>query len=237
MRGSAPGGFRIAADAPPAGDYVDRFGAGSRALHWSYALPFLALVLTGLGMLVPEAKAIAIGGSRLVPALHIAAGILLLAGPPLVYLGAADRTLVHRDLARIAHVGWDDARWLAWAALATIGFQRREPRAGKFNAGQKLNAAFTVLVGAALAATGVALAIHAARKGVFDVNLAQRIFTLHGLLAYVSLPVVAVHIYLATTNPATREALRGITRGHVRRDWASRHHPRWVADEDGKGLP
>lgn len=237
MPGSAPGGCRIAADSRAAPEYIERFSAGSRALHWSYALPFVALILTGLGMLIPEAKGVAVGGSRLVPALHIAAGFFLLAGPPLTYLGASDRGLVHRDAARIARFGLRDVRWLAWAGKATIGFQRREPAAGKFNAGQKLNSAFTVATGAALAATGVALTIHSVRKGIFDVDLAQRIFTLHGLLAYAAMPVVGVHIYLATVNPGTREALRGITKGIVRRDWASRHHPGWVADEDGKGLP
>lgn len=188
-------------------------------------------------MLIPEAKGLAIGGSRLVPALHIAAGAFLLAGPPLAYFGAADRHLVRRDAARVASLGSRDVRWLGWAVRSAVGFQLREPTAGKFNAGQKLNTLFTVVTGSGLAATGVALTIHAVRKGVFDVNVAQRIFTLHGLLAYVAIPVVAVHIYLATANPATREALRGITRGVVRRDWARRHHPGWVADDDGKGLP
>jgi cytochrome b subunit of formate dehydrogenase len=41
--------------------------------------------------------------------------------------------------------------------------------------------------------------------------------------------LVAGHIYLAVLHPATRGALRGMTLGDVDRDWASRHHAKWVS--------
>jgi Tfp pilus assembly protein PilF len=37
------------------------------------------------------------------------------------------------------------------------------------------------------------------------------------------------HLWLALIWPATRPALRGITLGSVRRDWAAEHHPKWDA--------
>jgi len=46
--------------------------------------------------------------------------------------------------------------------------------------------------------------------------------------------LVAGHMYLALIHPATRPALRGITRGSVRRDWAEHHHAEWVAAVDAR---
>ncbi len=50
----------------------------------------------------------------------------------------------------------------------------------------------------------------------------------HGLAAGAATLLVAGHVYLAVLHPATRHALRGITLGTVRRDWAEDHHADWV---------
>jgi formate dehydrogenase subunit gamma len=50
---------------------------------------------------------------------------------------------------------------------------------------------------------------------------------LHDGLMYVSLGLLVGHLYLAMIHPATRHALRGITVGTVREDWAARHHAKW----------
>ena len=44
----------------------------------------------------------------------------------------------------------------------------------------------------------------------------------------ISLVLLVGHLYLAVIHPSTRHALRGITRGEVREDWAERHHAKWV---------
>ena len=54
----------------------------------------------------------------------------------------------------------------------------------------------------------------------------------HGLAAGAAAVLVAGHVYLAVIHPATRHALRGITLGSVRRDWAEQHHAEWVAALD-----
>ena len=47
---------------------------------------------------------------------------------------------------------------------------------------------------------------------------------LHDGLMYVSLVLLAGHLYLAVLHPATRHALRGITLGTVDEEWAAKHH-------------
>jgi formate dehydrogenase subunit gamma len=51
---------------------------------------------------------------------------------------------------------------------------------------------------------------------------------LHDTLMYVSVVVVAGHLYLSLVHPTTRHALRGMTLGSVREDWARRHHAKWL---------
>jgi cytochrome b subunit of formate dehydrogenase len=50
---------------------------------------------------------------------------------------------------------------------------------------------------------------------------------LHDGLMYVSLVLLVGHLYLALIHPATRHALRGMTLGDVRVEWAMRHHAKW----------
>lgn len=51
---------------------------------------------------------------------------------------------------------------------------------------------------------------------------------LHDALMYLSVVIVAGHLYLSLIHPSTRHALRGMTLGTVRADWAQTHHAKWT---------
>jgi formate dehydrogenase subunit gamma len=55
-------------------------------------------------------------------------------------------------------------------------------------------------------------------------------------LTYVSVVLVAGHLYLALIHPTTRHALRGITTGEVDEAWARKHHAKWVDTERRAAL-
>ncbi len=224
---------------PAASDHlVRRFGRGSRWLHWAHACAFFLLLASGLSLLIPEVKGLNLFGQRLASMLHVAGAAVFVFAPPAIYVQARDRHLIHRDVRRLFAFGRCDVPWLRYAVLAVLGFRAPQPATAKFNPGQKLNAAYTVVVGLGLIATGTVLAINLYRKGVFDVSFVEAVFPLHTILTVASMPVVAIHFYLATLNPGTRESLRGITLGVVRREWAARHHSRWLEDdEDGGASP
>ena len=61
--------------------------------------------------------------------------------------------------------------------------------------------------------------------------------TVHVTLTWISLVLLVGHLYLALVHPTTRHALRGMTRGDVREDWAATA-PRQVArpDQAPRGL-
>jgi formate dehydrogenase subunit gamma len=112
----------------------------------------------------------------------------------------------------------EDLRWLL----------RRGGRAGRFNAGQKLNAIVTAAFAVLFGISGFLL-WYGERETRF--RLANTIL-LHDGLMYAALVLLAGHLYLSLIHPSTRHALRGIVRGTVEIEWARRHHPRWAALAD-----
>ena len=94
---------------------------------------------------------------------------------------------------------------------------------GRFNAGQKINAILTAAFAVLFGVSGLLLWFG-------EENTRYRFAStviLHDGLMYVSLVLVAGHLYLTLIHPATRHSLRGMTVGNVRGDWAARHHAKW----------
>ena len=96
---------------------------------------------------------------------------------------------------------------------------------GRFNAGQKLNAIAHRRLRRPLRRLGLLLWL-----GERDTPLPLRRHRLHDTLTYLLVFLVSGHLYLALIHPTTRHALRGMTRGDVREDWAAMHHSKWVAE-------
>jgi formate dehydrogenase subunit gamma len=190
--------------------YVPRFSAVERLLHWVNALGFFFLLATGLILYLPSLSVL-VARRQLIQSLHFWAGVGWLAALAAVVLLGGRRLLATvRELERFDR---DDLRWLRGG---------RTPQ-GRFNAGQKVNtaltAAFTVLFGV----SGLLLWF-----GEQDTRFRfASTVILHDGLMYVSLALLAGHLYLALIHPATRHALRGMTLGDVRVEWATRHHAKW----------
>jgi formate dehydrogenase subunit gamma len=193
-------------------EYVRRFSRTERAVHWVHASAFFVLLGSGLVLYVPSLSA-AISRRPLVKDVHVYTAIVWVVALALV-VAAGDRRGLRRTLRDLDRFDEDDLLWL-----------RRVPRPqGRFNAGQKLNAALTAAFAVLFAVSGTLLWL-GERDTTF--RFASTIL-LHDGLMYVSLVLLVGHLYLALIYPATRHALRGMTRGSVRRDWALRHHEKWI---------
>ncbi|HEX2039602.1 MAG TPA: cytochrome b/b6 domain-containing protein [Acidimicrobiales bacterium] len=124
---------------PPAGESWRRNGEGSRfdgvekALHWANAALFFALMATAVALFV-DPVSVWIGRRALVRDLHVAAGVLLPV-PWLLAFTVGRTPMLLADVRRLDR--WTDVDW-RW--LRSLG---RDPylEVGKFNPGQKLNAA------------------------------------------------------------------------------------------------
>jgi formate dehydrogenase subunit gamma len=129
-------------------------------------------------------------------------------------VACGDRRALLRTAREVDRFDRDDFRWL-------LG--RRPAPQGRLNAGQKLNSALTAAFTLLFLVSGLLLWL-----GERDTRFRfASTVLLHDGLMYVSLLLLAGHLYLAVIHPATRHALRGITVGAVSEDWAARHHPRW----------
>jgi formate dehydrogenase subunit gamma len=194
--------------------YVKRFSAAERVLHWVNAAGFFFLLVTGLILYLPSLSML-VSRRQTIQGIHFWGGVgWLCVLAAVVVLGFRRLTATAREIERF---DTDDLRWLRG---------RKTPQ-GKFNAGQKVNAiltaAFTVLFGI----SGVLLWV-----GEQDTRFRfASTVILHDGLMYVSLLLLVGHLYLALIHPATRHALRGMTLGDVRVEWAVRHHPKWNPDD------
>ena len=201
------------ASEPAAPPRLLRFTRTERTLHWVHASAFFALLATGLILYVPSLS-IWISRRNLVKNVHIWVAVAWAAALVLVVV-LGNRRALRETWREIETLDRDDRRWLRG---------RRAPQ-GRFNAGQKVNAILTVAFAALFVVSGFFLWL-GERDHRFLLNGAV---VVHDAAMYVSLVLLAGHLYLALIHPATRHALRGMTRGDVREDWAELHHAKWAA--------
>lgn len=187
-------------------------------MHWTQALLFLVLFATAAALYIPAVSEL-VGRRELVRNVHVLAGVVLPLPVTIGALGRGGRAL-RADLGRADRFTPDD-----WAWLRSFG-RARGLRTGKFNAGQKLNAAFTggsILV---LLATGAVMRWYEP----FPLSWRTGATFVHDLVAAALFVTVAGHVVLASRETESFSAMRG--GGYVSRDWAERKAPAWLDEVD-----
>jgi formate dehydrogenase subunit gamma len=116
----------------------------------------------------------------------------------------------------------DDRRWFRGRGRA-VTLAAGNVEVGKFNAGQKLNAAFVAAAGVVMLMTGSIMKWfepfpNAWRTGATFV---------HDWTAFALGLAIIGHIWLAFNDPP---ALEGMWRGTVPAEWARRNRPRWYRE-------
>ncbi|MGA5127465.1 cytochrome b/b6 domain-containing protein [Streptomyces pseudogriseolus] len=201
------------ADAPPAATTVRRFGPAQRWAHRATAVLMGVCVATAACLYLPQLAQL-VGRRALVVTLHQWSGLLL----PVPVLAALVSRAFRADLGRLNRFGPHDRVWLR-AALRRDRRPASRP-AGKFNAGQKLYAAW--IAGATLVMLGTGLLMWFTHLTPLVWRTAATF--VHDWLALTVGIVLAGHIGMALADP---EARRGLRTGSVGRDWAEREHPMW----------
>src|ERR1700742_2550216 len=189
------------APTPPSAP-LRRWSRTERAVHWVHATAFCVLLGSGLCLYLPSLAEL-VSRRPLLKHIHLYTAAAWAVALVLIFV-VGDR----RSLVRTAR---------------EVDDLRTDSRLTK---GQKLN---TVIV--------AAFAILFAVSG-FDLWYGERdtrfrfanALLIHDWLMYVSLFIFVGHLYYALILPSTRHSLSGMTRGWVRRDWAQRRHPEWVAE-------
>jgi formate dehydrogenase subunit gamma len=202
---------------PEAGRMIDRFSRSSRWVHWLTAIFMTVCILTA-AVLYNSSIAIVVGHRYLVEQIHVYSGFAL---PVPLIVGLVSRA--YRDdtrrLNRFTAHDW------AWLRSRT----RRDGRieVGKFNAGQKLNAALSAGSIGVLLISGVVmyftnLSPLAWRRGATFV---------HDWFALAVGLLVVGHIVMAVKDAP---AMSGMRTGRVPLRWARREHGAWAREVSGE---
>lgn len=198
-------------------DRLIRFSPGERVLHWVNAALFLIMLATGAALYVPQLS-VAVGRRALVEDVHVWCGLAL--PVPLLLTALAGRwgRGFRADSRRLNRWTDDDRRWLRrWGRDPSV-------RNGKFNAGQKLNAAFTVGTIVVMLGTGLVMRF----PNLWPLAWRTGATFVHDWLFLAAFVVVVGHVLYAVGDP---DALRSMVRGWVPAGWARRHAPRWYEEE------
>jgi formate dehydrogenase subunit gamma len=192
---------------------VPRFSPAERWVHRVTAVLMGVCVGTAACLYLPQLAEL-VGRRELVVRVHEWSGLLL---PVPVLAGLVSRAF-RKDLRLLNRFGAHDGVWLR-AALRRDARPESRP-AGKFNAGQKVYAAW--IAGAVLVMLGTGLLM-------WFTHLAPLVWRtsatfVHDWLALTIGIVLAGHIGMAMARP---EARRGLRTGSVSKEWAEEEHPLW----------
>jgi formate dehydrogenase subunit gamma len=195
---------------------VRRFGKATRSVHWTVALLMIVCIVTA-AILYNGSIGAAIGHRHLVELIHVYSGFAL---PVPILLGAISGAY-RLDLRRLNRFTPRDWRWLR-------SRNRRDGsiKVGKFNAGQKLNAALSGGAIAALLVTGIIMYFPSLTRLSWRTGATF----VHDWFALAVGLLVVGHIIYALRDS---EALRGMRTGRVSASWARTEHAAWADEELG----
>jgi formate dehydrogenase subunit gamma len=212
---------------PDSGRKIERFTYFERAAHWSNAIAFCVLAISGLVMAFGKFVLLPLTGSTLLGWLgwplktaHNFAGPLF----------AVSLVIVFFTFLRSNWPSRDDWNWLRRGGGL---FGGEEPPSHRFNAGEKLvfwGGVFFLgvfVVGSGLVLDKILPGLDYQRG---DMQIAHMI---HSISAMLIMTVFLGHIYIGTIG--MKGAYRAMKTGYVDEGWAREHHRLWYEDiRDGK---
>lgn len=215
---------RIRTEEGHSGRTITRFNLLERANHWMVATSFIILGLSGLNLtfgrhvllpvIGPYAFATLSGWGKVAHnflAFPFTLGILLM-----LLLWVRDNIPNRRDI--------------EWFRMGGGLIGRGHPKAGRFNAGQKVVFWITVLGGSLVAVSGYFLIFPF--WGSTTVNDMQLAHIVHSILSVLMIAAMIAHIYIGSIG--MEGAFDAMGSGQVDLNWAREHHSLWVEEEMAK---
>jgi formate dehydrogenase subunit gamma len=199
---------------PDPGDTLLRFDRVERTVHWVNAALFGVLMLTGAALYAGPISTL-VGHRDVVRNIHVYCG-LALPLPLLVAVLGRRGARLRTDLGRLNRWSRDDARW----------FRRRlrgDVRLGKFNPGQKLNAAFIAAATVVMLATGSIMHWF----DLFPLDWRTGATFVHDWFTLGIWISVLGHIFFALRDSESLESMLG---GGIAASWARRKAPLWYEE-------
>jgi formate dehydrogenase subunit gamma len=191
-----------------------RFDRVERTVHWVNATLFGTLMLTGAALYAGPISTL-VGNREVVRTIHVYSGLAL---PIPLLIGVLGRhgARLRRDLGRLNRWSRDDRRWFRRGRRDTV-------RLGKFNPGQKLNAAFIAGAGVVMLATGSIMKWF----DLFSLDWRTGATFVHDWFALGIWAAVIGHILFAVRDSDALDSMLG---GTVPASWARKKAPLWYEE-------
>ncbi|MEO6745086.1 MAG: formate dehydrogenase subunit gamma [Caldimonas sp.] len=212
---------------PNTGRVIQRFTYFERAAHWSNAIAFCVLAISGLVIAFGKFLLLPLIGGALfgwltymLKTAHNFVGPLFTVSLVIVFLTFLRSNMPSRD----------DLKWLAKGGGL---FGGSEPPSHRFNAGEKLVFWGGVFIlGALVVSTG--LVLDKVLPGLDYLRGDMQVAHMwHSICAILMMALFLGHIYLGTIG--MRGAYHAMKTGYVDEGWAREHHRYWYEDiRDGK---
>ncbi|WP_298926154.1 formate dehydrogenase subunit gamma [uncultured Ramlibacter sp.] len=213
------------------GRKIERFTPFERAAHWSNAIAFSVLAISGLVMAFGKFFLLPVMGGTLfgwltwlLKTAHNFAGPLFTVSLVIVFL-----TFLRDNWPQRGDLGW------LLKAGGLLGKTSHEPPSNRFNAGEK--AIFwggVFLLGSIVVASG--LVLDKLIPGlVYERATMQIANMVHGVATVLMMCLFAGHIYLGTLG--MRGAYSAMRSGYVDETWAKEHHAYWYEDIKAGKIP
>ena len=215
-------GRRGSANGPAAeeGGSVRRFDVVERAIHWINAGLFAVLMATAAALYVPDVSAM-VGRRELVKTIHVYAGLALPVPLLLAVLGPRWGRAFRADIKRLNRWIPADRHW-----LRSRGWRRDRQSGvalGKFNPGQKINAAFTAGAILVMSATGSIMRWYKP----WPLRWRTGATFVHDWIAIALFCTITGHVIMAVGDP---DSLRSMVSGRISHRWARHHAPLWLEE-------
>jgi formate dehydrogenase subunit gamma len=217
----------IALHGQPTGRLIERFTVVQRVVHWTVAITFTALGVTGLILTFGKVALLPLIGYTLFSWLSVLAKNLHnFVGPIL----AVTLPVMIAMFMRYNIFNGRDWQWMKKGGGMLTG---EHVPSGKANAGQKiLFWSMVVLIGMTLVVTGLVLDFPNFDQTRQTMQVANVIHMVAGLLGIV---MVSAHIYLGTVG--MKGAYEAMRYGYVDETWAKEHHEYWYNDVMSGKVP
>ena len=219
----------IKLDAPETGRSIERFTYFERAAHWSNALAFVLLAISGLVMMFGKATLLPLLGGTLFGWLAYALkNIHNFAGP----LFAVSLLVMIFTFVRDNMPSADDFNWLLKGGGL---FGGQHVPSHRFNAGEKIVFWFGVF-GLGLIVVASGLFLDKLVPGMQYLRPDMQIgLMIHGVATVLMLAMFLGHIYMGTLG--MDGALDAMKTGQVDEAWAKQHHELWYDDVKAGKIP
>ena len=213
----------------PTGRKIERFTPFERSAHWANAIAFCVLAISGLVMAFGQYFLMPVIGQTLFGYLtYLLKNAHNFAGP----LFAVSLIVVMFTFVRDNLPAKGDLNWLLKGGGL---FSKEHPKAGRFNAGEKMVFWGGVFfLGLIVVASG--LVMDKLVPGLsYERATMQIAHMVHAVTTVLMIAMFMGHIYLGSIG--TEGTYQGMKTGYVDENWAKHHHELWLDDVKSGKIP